>query len=232
MQVCRLFCPCFLQHLFDRIFQNFFILKSNALGKNFSVLKKDDRRDRHNSVAGSNITVLVYIEFADLYSSASSSITGAIIRHGPHHVAKKSTTTGISEPRTSASKFALVNTVSILFSPSIISCCIQSFSTAFAYRSGGHRKPLCRAYFFFLPQTTSFASSKHFLIRIIFRFSSILSQVACESHRFTHAHILIRHTAFPSFHVYYMQIFMTYHGGRSAYRSASLPQRTLSHTLS
>lgn len=126
---------------------------------------------------------------------------------------KKSTTTGISEPRTSASKFALVNTASILFSPSIISCCIQSFSAAFAYRSGGHRKPLCHAYFFFLPLTTSFASSKHFLIRIIFRFSSILSQVACESHRFTHAHILIRHTAFPSFHVYYMQIFMTYHGG-------------------
>ena len=55
MRVCRLFCPCFLQHLFDRIFQNFFILKSNALGKNFSILEKNDRRDRHNSVAGSNI---------------------------------------------------------------------------------------------------------------------------------------------------------------------------------
>jgi len=47
-----------------------------------------------------------------------------------------------------------------------------------------------RAYFF-LPQTTSFASSKHFLIRMIFRFNSVLSQVACESHRFTHVHILI-----------------------------------------
>ena len=64
MRVCRLFCPCFLQHLFDRIFQNFFILKSNALGKNFSILEKNDRRDRHNSVAGSNITVSYIINLA------------------------------------------------------------------------------------------------------------------------------------------------------------------------
>ena len=87
-------------------------------------------------------------------------------------------------------------------------------------------------YFFFLPQTTAFASSKHFLTRIIFRFSSVLSQVICASHRFRHVHILIRHTAFPSFHVYYMQIFMTYHGRRSAYRSACPPRRTSSRTLS
>ena len=86
MRVCRLFRPCFLQHLFDRIFQNFFILESNALGKNFSVLKKDDRRDRHNSVAGSNITVLVYIEFADLYFSVV--LLSELFDHRSHHTAR------------------------------------------------------------------------------------------------------------------------------------------------
>jgi hypothetical protein len=37
-------------------------------------------------------------------SSAIYSITGAIILQGPHHSAQKSTKTGRSEPRTSASK--------------------------------------------------------------------------------------------------------------------------------
>src|SRR5690554_1009981 len=37
------------------------------------------------------------------YSSASTSSTGAIILQGPHQAAQKSTSTGMSEPRTSAS---------------------------------------------------------------------------------------------------------------------------------
>src|ERR1700710_2977463 len=41
-------------------------------------------------------------------SAALSSSTGAIILHGPHHSAQKSTRTGRSLPRTSASKLASV----------------------------------------------------------------------------------------------------------------------------
>src|SRR5438552_561703 len=37
-------------------------------------------------------------------SPAISSSAGAIIRHGPHHSAQKSTRTGLSEPRTSLAK--------------------------------------------------------------------------------------------------------------------------------
>jgi len=39
------------------------------------------------------------------YSPASSSSMGAIILHGPHHSAQKSTTTGVADLRTSCSKF-------------------------------------------------------------------------------------------------------------------------------
>src|SRR6476661_6144387 len=37
-------------------------------------------------------------------SPAISSSAGPIIRHGPHHSAQKSTSTGLSEPRTSEAK--------------------------------------------------------------------------------------------------------------------------------
>src|SRR5918995_3269624 len=42
------------------------------------------------------------------YLVASFSISGATIRHGPHHSAQKSTTTGFSDWRTSVSKVASV----------------------------------------------------------------------------------------------------------------------------
>src|SRR5882762_9457782 len=42
------------------------------------------------------------------YSVASSSTMGAIARQGPHQVAQKSTSTGLSDFKTSASKFASV----------------------------------------------------------------------------------------------------------------------------
>ncbi len=145
------------------------------------------------------------------FPSYSSAALRSAIRQ--HHLP------GSLEPRTSASKFALVNTASMLFSPSILLHSIFHRFTA----------PAALAALIFLSADNIICLVKTFPDRIIFRFSSILSH---ESHRFTHAHILIRHTAFPLFHVYYMQIFMTYHGGRSAYRSACLPRRTLSHTLS
>src|SRR5450631_2572013 len=43
------------------------------------------------------------------YSSASSSSTGAIILHGPHHSAQKSTSTGVADWRTSLSKLSCVS---------------------------------------------------------------------------------------------------------------------------
>src|SRR5919206_4620770 len=42
------------------------------------------------------------------YSEASCSSTGSTARHGPHHGAQKSTTTGVCERRTSSSKVASV----------------------------------------------------------------------------------------------------------------------------
>jgi hypothetical protein len=44
------------------------------------------------------------------YSEASSSIRGAIMRHGPHHGAQKSTRTGISLFKTSVSQVASFTT--------------------------------------------------------------------------------------------------------------------------
>src|SRR3954447_17111293 len=46
-------------------------------------------------------------------SAAISSSTGATILHGPHHSAQKSTSTGLSLPRTSLAKLASV-TVTVL----------------------------------------------------------------------------------------------------------------------
>src|SRR3954454_22374361 len=48
-----------------------------------------------------------------LCSAAISSSTGATILHGPHHSAQKSTSTGLSLPRTSLAKLASV-TVTVL----------------------------------------------------------------------------------------------------------------------
>lgn len=45
------------------------------------------------------------------YSFASSSMSGAIIRHGPHHGAQKSTRTGIGDLSTTSSKVASVTGV-------------------------------------------------------------------------------------------------------------------------
>src|ERR1039457_5465130 len=42
------------------------------------------------------------------YSAASSSSTGPIILHGPHHSAQKSTSTGVEAFSTSAAKFSFV----------------------------------------------------------------------------------------------------------------------------
>src|SRR5689334_6568574 len=45
------------------------------------------------------------------YSASTSSRIGAIIRHGGHHSAQKSTRTGRSDRSTSASKFSVVSTI-------------------------------------------------------------------------------------------------------------------------
>src|SRR5690349_5580645 len=49
------------------------------------------------------------------YSLASSSSTGAIRWHGPHHSAQKSTSTGTSLARTSSAKVASVTLAVMLF---------------------------------------------------------------------------------------------------------------------
>src|ERR1700685_793631 len=46
-------------------------------------------------------------------SFAISSTTGATIRHGPHHGAQKSTSTGTSDSRTSAWKLVSVTSVTV-----------------------------------------------------------------------------------------------------------------------
>src|SRR5215831_20856187 len=49
------------------------------------------------------------------YSVANSSTIGAMARHGPHQVAQKSISTGLSDFNTSASKFASVtSTIALL----------------------------------------------------------------------------------------------------------------------
>src|SRR5690348_10751746 len=53
----------------------------------------------------SSILILAIVTLP-LNSPASSSSAGAIMRHGPHHSAQKSTTTGFLELRTSAWKDA------------------------------------------------------------------------------------------------------------------------------
>src|SRR5947209_1288683 len=50
---------------------------------------------------------------ASARSLAISSTTGATIRHGPHHGAQKSTSTGLSDSRTSAWKLLSVTSVTV-----------------------------------------------------------------------------------------------------------------------
>src|SRR5690242_18948894 len=52
------------------------------------------------------------------YSVATKSMVGVIWRHGPHHSAQKSTSTGTSDRSTSWSKLASVN--SNVFKPAIL----------------------------------------------------------------------------------------------------------------
>src|SRR5438270_6840321 len=65
-------------------------------------------------------------------SLAISSRTGATILHGPHHSAQKSTRTGFSLPRTSASK---VESVTVLVAPAMVSPSRGS-ATAKTYGAG------------------------------------------------------------------------------------------------
>src|SRR5215475_13317038 len=53
-------------------------------------------------------TSILPILILSLYSAANSSTMGAMARQGPHHVAQKSTRTGLSDFKTSWSKFASV----------------------------------------------------------------------------------------------------------------------------
>src|SRR5215471_5541735 len=64
-------------------------------------------------------TSILPILILSLYSAASSSTIGAIARQGPHHVAQKSTRTGLSDFNTSWSKFASVTSTIPL--PAIVS---------------------------------------------------------------------------------------------------------------
>ena len=51
--------------------------------------------------SGCSSTLTLPTTTLPLYLMASSSMTGAICRHGPHHVAQKSTRTGVAAPKTS-----------------------------------------------------------------------------------------------------------------------------------
>ena len=55
-------------------------------------------------------------------SASSSSITGAIMRQGPHHVAQKSTSTGLSDCRTSCAKFSFVSVIMVIFLSGVVVC--------------------------------------------------------------------------------------------------------------
>src|SRR5207249_815449 len=58
-----------------------------------------------SSCSSSMLTLPIFTRSA--YSSASSLRIGAIILHGPHHSAQKSTRTGVDDCNTSWAKFAL-----------------------------------------------------------------------------------------------------------------------------
>ena len=50
-----------------------------------------------------------------LYSSANASISGPIFLHGPHHVAQKSTTTGLPEANNSSKFESVIANAIVLF---------------------------------------------------------------------------------------------------------------------
>ena len=60
------------------------------------------------AVAGFSSTLSFANRTRPAISDASSSSTGAIIRHGPHHAAHRSSTTGSGERSTSAENVASV----------------------------------------------------------------------------------------------------------------------------
>src|SRR6185312_2288260 len=67
-----------------------------------------DRMPYLLATPGFSSTLSLAILILPFISSAISSSAGAIMRHGPHHSAQKSTTTGASDLMTSVSKLASV----------------------------------------------------------------------------------------------------------------------------
>src|SRR6266581_7651979 len=74
-----------------------------------------------------------------LYSVASSSTMGAIARQGPHQVAQKSTRTGLSDFKTSWSKFASVTSTIPL--PAIFFLLVVDVAPSADALSGGGAGP-------------------------------------------------------------------------------------------
>src|SRR5580698_4880458 len=78
---------------------------------------------------------------APVFSEASSSISGAIMRQGPHQGAQKSTNTGVDDSRTSLRKFSSVNSGSF-----DIFALLEQFGVTPAFESaaGGGRRQAIR----------------------------------------------------------------------------------------
>src|ERR1017187_3975552 len=95
-----------VEHLLDFAFAN----RANALFHYLATLEEQQRGDAADVVPHRGAAVGVHIQLADLalpaYSPATTSMVGAICRHGPHHSAQKSTRTGTSERSTSWSNVA------------------------------------------------------------------------------------------------------------------------------
>jgi hypothetical protein len=77
------------------------------------------RTPRTAGLSGFSSTLTFTILTLPAYSAASSSSAGPIWRQGPHHSAQKSTTTGMADLRTSASKVASVTAT--VFAPMVVS---------------------------------------------------------------------------------------------------------------
>src|SRR5574341_122222 len=71
-------------------------------------------RPKRAAVAGFSSTLSFATRTRPANSAASSSITGAIIRQGPHHAAHASTSTGCGERSTSAENDASVTTIGLV----------------------------------------------------------------------------------------------------------------------
>ena len=81
-----------------------------------AVLEQDHRRNREDLVARGGLLVLVHVDADDLEVVALGVHLledGCTTRHGPHQGAQKSTSTGLSESRTSDWKLASVTSVSL-----------------------------------------------------------------------------------------------------------------------